>query len=475
MFKRFVKVLNVVLFVSFILPVMAMNVATAATLEKVRIGQIPERTRVVFELNKQTAYDIQQLSNPSRIIIDFAHTHPELEFSTYTLQRDKRLFQTVVQRRPQSTRVTLKLHKHQSYKYFTLKPKGKKAHRLVLDLIDPVPNTPALKKAPIASKAKPIIANHADKTVKKQLEKLNTPEDDRFVIVLDAGHGGNDSGAVGHNKVLEKDATLAIAQALKNSLKGNQKYKIVMTREQDKYVSLERRAEIAMQHHADLFISIHADSFHDHKVDGASIYVLNEAGASSEMAAKLAQIENDYVTKSKAPKLDKEVMIAINDLTRAANLRTSKQIAKSVLKHLADVNSLHKQSVQSANFAVLRTVGVPAILIETAFISNPKEAKRLMNHKFQQQVADSIAMGVNDFITAQKSPASRSEGLTYQYKVKAGDNLSMIAERFKVPLSKLLKANQLKKRNHLRIGQLLTIPLTEQFVESVNVLHLSRL
>ena len=474
--RKSLSITSVWLLIVFLTPFAWVSNVYSATLEKVRIGQIPERTRVVFDLSDKANYTVQRFSNPSRIVVEFAKTHPEVEFSTFTLKRDKRLHQALVSHTKSSTRVTLRLHKHQDFKYFTLNPKGKKSHRLVVDLIDPKMAKPAVKKAQISPKKNESAANATLKSEPKLSEKKtiqSVKHVDKFVIVIDPGHGGNDSGAIGHNKEFEKHATLAIAKELKAILGKNANYKVLMTRTKDKYVSLEKRADIAIKNKADLFISIHADAFHDHKVDGASVYILNEKGASSEMAERLAQIENEYLAKKSKPAIDKDVVVAINDMTREANLRVSKKIAQSVLKKISSVSSLHKQTVQSANFAVLRTVGVPAILVETAFISNPSEAKKLMQKKFQRKVAKSIASGVDGYLKKAKGHSLLTDTLTFQYKVKRGDNLSMIAERFQVSVQEILKANHIRKKNHLRVGQLLTIPLTESFVRSVSGYQLS--
>ena len=227
------------------------------------------------------------------------------------------------------------------------------------------------------------------------------------IVAIDAGHGGKDPGAVGYRKSLEKDIVLDIAIRLHNQLVGVQGIKPVLIREDDVYINLRHRMEIARQAHADIFVSIHADAINHKQAYGSSVYALSMDGATSEAAAWLADSENQaaalYGDVSLSGLEDGLARTLIN-LTQGNTMERSLEAGAFVLKELEKIGPVHKRSVEQAAFAVLKSPDIPSILIETAFISNPEEEKKLANPDYQEQLAGAIASGLYSYLS-RRAPA----------------------------------------------------------------------
>ncbi|MEA3404418.1 MAG: N-acetylmuramoyl-L-alanine amidase, partial [Pseudomonadota bacterium] len=262
----------------------------------------------------------------------------------------------------------------------------------------------------------------------------------------------------------EKEATLQMSRELKRLIDQQPGMKAVLTRDKDVFIPLHKRVSIAKKHHADIFISVHADAFHDRSVRGGSVYVLSNGGASSVMARLLAKSENASLQDIKLKNHDNDVAFALSDMSRDANIRASKKLAKDVLKEMQKTVKMHKHRVQSANFAVLKSIDMPSMLVETAFISNPKEAKKLINKRFQTKMASSIVRGLQRFVDRNGQKPRWGETLYVQYKVQSGDTLSQIAKNYRVSTQVLKKLNGIKNANQLYVGKKIRIPLTEQVV-----------
>jgi N-acetylmuramoyl-L-alanine amidase len=474
-----------------------------AELSGMRIGQTADKTRVVFDLKQMDKYKVSQLNNPSRLVIDFYKTANELSFKNKHIT-DKRLFKIRVSHSTKRTRVVLDLHGHSTYKAFTLsKAKNAKA-RLVVDLGDfgsnkrvkKVVKTPSLKTQPkkMVAAVKPVVKTG----IKTPLEQRVTPlvkmakvafdhktkihpatqsllnkESSVFaqpkilVIAIDAGHGGKDVGAIGHNRVQEKVATLKVAKELKHLIDQQPGMRAILTRDKDIFIPLHERVKIAKSHDADMFISIHADAFHDASVRGGSVYVLSRGGASSVMARLLAKSENASLQDVKLHGRDEDVAFALSDLTREANIRASRKLAHTVLNEMQKNVKMHKHSVQSARFAVLKSIDMPSLLIETAFISNPHEARNLMSKNFQIKMASAITSGLTKFVERNAQKPRWGESLYVQYKVQSGDTLSQIAANYQVSTQSLKKINHIQNANELYVGKKVKIPLSEKVVAAL--------
>ena len=501
------KVVNITLFL--MLSVWTSSVIANTELSSMRIGQAADKTRVVFDLKQMDKYNVSQLNNPSRLVVDFYHTDNKLTFRNKHIT-DKRLFKIRVSDSAKRTRVVLDLHGHSTYKAFTLSKDKEGKQRLVVDLGDSdsnravqqtsthisalkPPAKPTVKAVPkvIAKVEKPAVKTGIKAPVEKSVSPLvkmskvsskqvvNThpatqnllnressifSQPKTLVIAIDAGHGGKDVGAIGHNDVQEKVATLNMAKELKRLIDLQPGMRAVLTRDKDVFIPLGERVKIAKSQDADMFISIHADAFHDNSVRGGSVYILSRGGASSVMARLLAKSENSSLQDVQLKGRDDDVAFALSDLTREANVRASRKLAHTVLNEMQKKVKMHKHSVQSAKFAVLKSIDMPSLLIETAFISNPHEARNLMSKTFQTKMASAIASGLTKFVERNAQKPRWGESLYVHYKVQKGDTLSQIAANYQVSTQVLKKINNINNANKLYVGKKVKIPLSEKIV-----------
>jgi N-acetylmuramoyl-L-alanine amidase len=284
-----------------------------------------------------------------------------------------------------------------------------------------------------------------------------------IVVAIDAGHGGEDPGAIGKSRTREKDVVLAIAKELKKSIDARPGMRGVLIRTGDYYIPLRDRFEKARRHRADLFVSVHADAFTKRSVAGSSVFVLSRKGASSEFARRLAASENSSDLVGGVTLGDKDDMLAsvLLDLSQSATMEASQAVADSVLASLERVGKTHKNHVEHANFMVLKSPDVPSILVETAFISNPSEEKRLRDPAWQRRIADTIADGVQDHFYLSPPPGTwiAANRQPVRYRVVSGDTLGEIANRYRVSLYSLRRVNGLNG-DTIRVGSELLIPTT---------------
>ena len=276
-------------------------------------------------------------------------------------------------------------------------------------------------------------------------------------VVIDAGHGGKDPGAVGRRGTREKTVVLDIARKLAALIKKEPGMRPVMIREGDYYIGLRQRINKARKHNADLFISIHADAFRDRRARGSSVFVLSNRGASSEMARWLAAKENAADLAGGVSIDDKDDVLAsvLLDLSQSASREASHEVASNMLDELKRVGKTHKSTVQSAGFMVLKSPDIPSILVETAFISNPTEETNLRSSKYQEKLAKAMLNGIRDYFDNNPPPGTLR--VARKHTIKSGDTLSEIAAAYQVSLSSLRGFNSLKS-DRLRVGDTLRIP-----------------
>lgn len=229
-----------------------------------------------------------------------------------------------------------------------------------------------------------------------------------LIIAIDPGHGGQDPGAIGQGGKREKDVTLAIGRELARQINATPGLKAYMTRDTDVFIPLPRRAQLARQAKADMFVSIHADAAENRSARGSSVYVLSLKGASSQRARWLADKENasDLIGGVRLQQADNTLASVLLDLTQSGHMKASEDAAAHVLEGLRDVGNNHKPHVEKANFAVLRTSDMPAMLVETNFISNPEEERRLTDPSHQRALARAVLGGINNYFTRQPPPGS---------------------------------------------------------------------
>jgi len=293
----------------------------------------------------------------------------------------------IARNRPGVVRLVLDLKAEVKPQTFTLKPIGEYGHRLVLDIYPVVPVDPLLALLEEAKKQPPPTAE------KPAVARLAT-------IVIDPGHGGEDPGAMGRHGSREKNVTLTIAKRLKALIDAEPNMRAVLTRDGDYFLPLQVRVDKARKVRADLFVSIHADAFIRPHARGSSVFALSERRATSEAANWLAKKENDadLVGGVNLDVKDKYLAQTLLDLSQTATIDHSLRLGSSVLRRLGGVNTLHKPRVEQASFAVLKAPDVPSILVETAFISNPEEEKRLNDQGYQDKLARAILEGIRDYV-----------------------------------------------------------------------------
>jgi N-acetylmuramoyl-L-alanine amidase len=335
-------------------------------------------------------------------------------------------------------RIVLDLKQPARPRTFVLKPYGQYGHRLVIDLY----------KAKSAPRAQP---------------KSARSKRDYIVVAIDAGHGGEDPGAIGRRyKTREKDAVLAIAKQLKKLVDAEPNMRAVMTRKGDYYVELKDRYKKARENEADIFVSIHADALPGkRRARGASVYALSERGATSALARTLANKHNASDLIGGVSLSDKDDLLAkvLLDLSQTATIGSSVELGSSVLSELKRIGPIHIDTVQQAGFAVLKAPDVPSILIETAFISTPTEEKKLRSKSYQRKLARGIFKGIKRYATRRKL-ADNQPGRADERRVhivQPGDTLSAIARLYDVRMDTLRFANNLSD-NKLKIGRKLVIP-----------------
>ena len=360
-----------------------------ATLTGVRISQsADDHTRVVFDLTGEFEHNLFTLADPNRIVIDLSNTRKSdaadissrqtsLLRGMRSASKDGGRLRVVLDLQSKDNgrlRVVLDLQGKVRPRSFALKPDGKSGHRLVVDL-----HATNLSPTPI-------------QTSQQERNKRK----DHFVIALDPGHGGRDPGAIGKNGTREKDIALSVSRRMKKLIDRTPGYQAILTREGDRFVSLRNRVKKAREAEADIFVSVHADSFHKSHVKGASVYALSLSGASSEAARWIAKKENSSDLIGGISLDDKDDLIAsvLLDLSQSATIQDSLELGSDVLSHLGKVSRLNNKKVQQAGFAVLKAPDMPSILIETAFLSNPSEEKKLRNPKHQQKLAKAVFSGI---------------------------------------------------------------------------------
>ncbi len=357
-----------------------------------RIWPAPDYTRLTLESKTDIKHSVFALKDPERLVLDLetAELSPALTELQSKVAADDPYIQAlrVGHNRPGVVRVVLDLKTDVKPQVFSLPPVGGYGHRLVLDIYPPVPIDPLL--ALIEQSEKPALSALPGKP---KVVRLAT-------IVIDAGHGGEDPGALGRHGSREKDITLNIARRLKALIDAEPNMRALLTRDGDFYLPLQARVDKARKVRADLFVSIHADAFVRPHARGSSVFALSERRATSEAARLLAKKENeaDLIGGVNLDAKDSHVAQTILDLYQTATIDHSLRLGSSVLKRLGAVNTLHKPRVEQASFAVLKAPDVPSILVETAFISNPQEEKRLNDEGYQDKLARALLDGIRDYV-----------------------------------------------------------------------------
>lgn len=376
--------------------------AAQASILGVRVWPASDYTRVTLEHDQPLKFSHLLVKDPERLVVDLEG----VEFNSVLGSLPNKILASDPQikliragrNKPGVVRLVIELKGEVAPQVFTLKPVGEYGHRLVLDLYpvqapDPLMALLEKQEAPLRAETR-LSAPKSKDGEQPDIARLVT-------IVLDPGHGGEDPGAVGRSGSHEKNVTLSIARRLKAKIDAEQNMRSVLTRDGDFFIPLQKRVQKARRVQADLFVSIHADAFLKPTARGSSVFVLSETGASSSAARWLAQRENaaDLIGGVNLGVKDPYLARTLLDLSQTATLNDSLKLAKSVLGHIGSINALHKGQVEQAGFAVLKAPDIPSILVETAFISNPEEEKRLNDDAYQDQMAEAILKGIREYFS----------------------------------------------------------------------------
>lgn len=438
------------------------NISCAEEIRSVRHWAAPDHTRVVIDVGSEPLFEIKEGEN--FLILNFKDGVSGPALPAEVLINKPGIKKVITRTMPGYVKVEFVLDKYLKTEVFTLKKFQDKPDRVVVDIyIQQAPAKEMVKDSPSKSKIKKI-------------------------IVIDPGHGGDDPGAVGKKKTFEKNIVLSVSREIKKAINKIPGYRAVLTRDGDYYVSFNKRLQIAKDLNASLFISVHADAAHNRQAKGSSVYCLSTGAASNEAAKLLAKNENLSDIIGGVPngdgKSDSDQIILNMFQTNTINM--SKTYAGTLMHHLNEVNCLKYKSVQEAPFRVLKLPDIPAVLIETAYISNKEEETLLKNSNFQKKLAMAVASSAVEYLsgTASITPASDAleagakkivrggekppeqendvkEIITTQYKVKRGDTIYSIAQLFNTKVAVLLKLNNQKIEDTLFAGQKILVPVNK--------------
>ena len=390
-----------------LLLISSFNSFSANEVKETRLWPAPDYTRITIESSAKINNDQMMLKNPERIVIDLKGISVNKalkDLSSKLKQNDPNILNIRVgQFTPKVSRIVIDLKKSARVKIFSLPPVAPYKDRLVIDVYP-------------ASNDK--LSNLLNKIEKKQIEQKKTPvikekpkKKKQVVVAIDAGHGGEDPGAIGKYGTKEKKIVLQIAKKLSKLINADPKMKAYLVRDSDFFIPLNKRVSKARKVKADIFISIHADAFRKRNVSGSSVFALSEKGATSAFAKFIANKENEADLIGGVSIDDKDPLLAktLLDLSQSATINDSLKLANFVLKEIKKVNNLHKKYPEQAGFAVLKAPDIPSILIEAAFLSNPQEEKQLKTAKFQNKLAKAIYLGTKEYIKSGVSIASTND------------------------------------------------------------------
>lgn len=470
------RIRALVAIVGLLLTTVTVDALAVTQVKSVRLWRAPDNTRLVFDLSGPVQHSVFTLSAPDRLVIDINGATLAAPLKVATSNTPISSVRSA-QRTPTDLRVVVDLKKSVTPKSFTLAPNAQYGNRLVVDLYDqeadaiaataPTP-PPTPVQTPATTPAVPVTPTQP------AIKLPPVPSGKRdIVIAIDAGHGGEDPGASGSRGQHEKDIVLQIAQELQRQINTEKGFRAELTRTGDYFIPLRKRTEIARKKGADLFVSIHADAAPSRSAFGASVFALSDRGATSETARWLADSENrsDLIGGDGSVSLgDKDQMLAgvLLDLSMTATLSSSLDVGHKVLTNVGRITSLHKRRVEQAGFMVLKSPDIPSILVETGFISNVNESRKLASASHQQALARSITSGIRQYFQQSPPPGTYIASLRAQGKlsmgprehvVRPGETLAMIAQRYEVSMAALRSSNSLPSDN-LKVGQALSIPST---------------
>lgn len=429
---------------ALLLMLAAAQASIAASIKDVRIWPAPDHTRIVFDVDGAISHKMFVLENPARLVIDLKNTDARIDLAK--VEPSGELIKKVryAKRNGTDLRVVFDLSTLVKPKSFVLEPNQQYGDRLVVDLFT------------------------GESSSQTQITKQATDGKRDIIIAIDAGHGGEDPGALGVGGVAEKDVVLEIAKELNWLFQEEVGFKPVMIRDGDYFVGLERRPQNARANNADFFVSVHANWFKSASVSGAMVFAVSKKGATSETAKWLAERENraDLIGGVGSVSLgDKDQMLAgvLLDLSMSASMRASMRSGALVLEEIGKVTKVHTKRVEQGGLVVLKSPDIPSILVETGYITNPSEAKKLNHKNHQRALARAMFNGIKQYFNENPPPGTyvawmrKNSPEPREYRITRGDTLSEIAVRNNVSELEIKRINGLTS-DTIRIGQVIQIP-----------------
>lgn len=442
--------------ISILFLLIVCNAFAETTIKGVRLWHAPDNTRVVFDLSGPVKHNMFTLTDPERLIVDIEDIKLNTSLNKLNLKQTPIKSIRNSSQNGKDIRLVFDLSSKVTPKVFSLAPNAPYGNRLVIDLFETTTSAP--------DKDVPITTSIPSSPLPK---KTGTRD---IIVAIDPGHGGEDPGALGSGNRKEKIVVLAIAKELQKEINKQPGFKAYLTRNSDYFIPLRQRPQIARKLGADLFISIHADAAPKSSAYGASVFAISDRGATSETARWLADTENrsDLIGGAGSVSLDgKDQVLAgvLLDLSMTAVMSSSLDVGQRVLDNIGKTTKLHKKRVEQAGFVVLKSPDIPSILVETGFISNPTEAKKLSTKSHQQALARAIKTGVLTYFQKNPPPGSHLDQtrnttptvIATTHKVVRGDTLGSIASKYGVKIAEIKTTNNLTS-NTIRIGQTLKIP-----------------
>lgn len=417
---------------------MSLNCYASVEILNVRHWAAPDHTRIVLDVNDVPAYEVKEKEN--LLVLNFKEASVHKSVPAQIIINQPGIKKVVFQQTDDMVEIEFFLDKHQKVEVFKLKKFQDKPDRVVVDII-----LEQLSKE--------------EKTIEQPLDSKK-----KKIIVIDPGHGGEDPGAIGKKKTYEKNIVLAIGREIKKAINKLPGYRAILTRDGDYYVSFKKRLQKAKDLSASLFISVHADAARNRIAKGSSVYCLSTGAASNEAAKLLAKNENlsDILGGVPDSESNNESNQIIMNMFQTNTINLSKIYAGILMKYLDTVNCLKYKNVQEAPFRVLKLPDIPAVLVETAFISNPDEENLLKKNSFQKTLATSIASSIGEYLSGQTiAPKNDEEPKTTHYKVKRRDTLFSIAGHFNTKVAVLLKLNDMKLEDPLFVDQKIIVPVND--------------
>ncbi len=408
--------------------------AAEVRIDNIRVWAEDSQARVVLDLSGPVDHRIFTLQDPDRVVVDLAGASMNASYG----DRGQGILQRVrsAARGDRDLRMVLDVSGSVTTQSFLMQPSGDRGHRLVIDMRKATERRQPVRSASGSGRGE-------------------------LIVAIDPGHGGRDPGAIGPGGTREKDVVLDVGRKLAYLLERQPGIKPLLVRDEDVFVPLAERREMARSNQADIFISLHADAVESGGPRGSSVYTLSQTGATSQAAQLLAQRENsaDLIGGVSLNDKDDLVRSVLVDLSRGATLEASVELAADVLGELAKIGPIHKRNVERAGFVVLKSLDMPSVLVELAFISNPVEERQLRSPDHQWKLARAIADGVVGYAERNRPGMTQIAGGDgdREHVVQAGETLSEIARRHQVSVQKLRSANGLNG-DRIMVGATLRIP-----------------